>query len=98
MHSTFDERVWLDWLVKVRVLILTFLLGIELAIARFTATPLPARFFINAMLLWYALALFHIMLHSLWRESRAQSLLQVLSDMAMVTLVVHITGGVSDHC
>jgi two-component system sensor histidine kinase PilS (NtrC family) len=94
MHSTFDERVWLDWLVKVRVLILTFLLGIELAIARFTATPLPARFFINAMLLWYALALFHIMLHSLWRESRAQSLLQVLSDMAMVTLVVHITGGV----
>ena len=28
----FDERLWLAWLVKVRIIILTFLLGIELAI------------------------------------------------------------------
>ena len=28
----FDERLWLAWLVKVRILILTLLLGIELAI------------------------------------------------------------------
>ena len=34
MQSMFDERLWLGWLVKVRIIILTFLLGIELAIAR----------------------------------------------------------------
>ena len=36
MQSMFDERQWLAWLVKVRIIILTFLLGIELAIARLT--------------------------------------------------------------
>jgi len=28
MQSTFDERNWLGWLVKIRVIILTFLFGI----------------------------------------------------------------------
>ena len=33
MQSMFDERNWLAWLVKVRILILTFLLGIQLTVA-----------------------------------------------------------------
>ena len=33
MQSTFDERNWLAWLVKVRILILTFLLAIQLTVA-----------------------------------------------------------------
>ena len=47
MQSMFDERLWLAWLVKVRIIILTFLLGIELAIARLTPNPFPLRLFIN---------------------------------------------------
>ena len=45
MHSMFDDRLWLAWLVKVRIIILTFLLGIELAVARLTTStlPLPTR-------------------------------------------------------
>ena len=34
MQSTFDERNWLVWLVRVRIFILTLLLAIELAVAR----------------------------------------------------------------
>lgn len=90
----FDERLWLAWLVKVRVIILTFLLGVELAIAQLTLTPLPLRLFISAMVLWYALSLFFVLLLSFWQEYRIQALLQVLSDLAMVTLVVYTTGGV----
>ena len=41
MYSLSDERNWLTWLVKVRILILTFLLGIELAVIRLTPSPLP---------------------------------------------------------
>ena len=40
MQSTFDERNWLAWLVKVRILILTFLLD---AIGR-TVNPDIYRF------------------------------------------------------
>src|SRR3989449_6682364 len=94
MQSMFDMRLWLAWLVKVRIIILTFLLGIELAIARLTPSPLPLRLFINTILLWYTIPVFYLLLLSFWEEHRIQSLLQVLTDLALVTLVVYITGGV----
>ena len=93
MQSTFDERNWLTWLVKVRILILTFLLGLELLVAHFTPTPLPLRLFTGTILLWYTLSLFYFLLLSFWQEHRLQASLQVLTDLALVSLVVHETGG-----
>jgi two-component system sensor histidine kinase PilS (NtrC family) len=93
MHSTFDERNWLGWLVKIRILILTFLFGIELTVARMAPSPLPMRSFVSTMLLWYGLSLFYILLFSLWEEQHVQGVLQVVTDLAMVSLVVHFTGG-----
>ena len=94
MQSMFDERLWLGWLVKVRIIILTFLLGIELAIARLTPNPFPVRLFINIILLWYTISVFYLVLLSCWEERRIQALLQVLTDLALVTLLVYATGGV----
>jgi two-component system sensor histidine kinase PilS (NtrC family) len=94
MYALFDERSWLAWLVKVRIIILTFLLGIELAIARLTPSTLPLRLFTQTMLLWYTISIFFLVLLSFWDEQRIQSLLQVVTDLLMVTLVVYATGGV----
>ena len=93
MQSTFDERNWLAWLVKVRIIILSFLLGIQLAVDRLTQSTLPMRFFLSVMLLWYAISLLHMLLLALWEERLLQATLQVLTDLVLVTLVVHITGG-----
>ena len=93
MQATFDERNWLAWLVKVRILILTFLLGIELTIARLTPTRLPLRLFLSTILFWFTISLFYVLLLSFWREYRLQASLQVLTDLVMVSLVVHETGG-----
>jgi len=93
MQSTFDERNWLAWLVKVRILILTFLLGIQLAVSELTRTRLPLRLFLSTILLWYTISLFYVVLLSFWREHRLQASLQVLTDLIMVSLVVHETGG-----
>jgi len=90
----FDERVWLAWLVKVRIIILTFLLGIELVIAQLTAMHLPMGLFVSTIVLWYAISVFYLVLLGFWQEHRYQSLLQVLTDLAMVSLVVYATGGV----
>jgi len=90
----FDERLWLAWLVKVRIIILTFLLGIELAISQLTPSHLPMALFVSTIVLWYAISLFYLVLLSFWQEHRYQSLLQVLTDLAMVSLVVYATGGV----
>src|SRR5580698_4335304 len=94
MHSISDERNWLTWLVKVRVLILMVLLAIELAVIRLTPSPLPIAPFLTTMVLWFVLSLFFLFLISVWDEHRLQAILQVLSDLAMVTLVVHVTGGI----
>src|SRR5258708_27147990 len=93
MQSPSDERNGLDWLVKVGILILTLLLGIELGVAQLALTRLPLRLFLSTMLLWYTISLFYVLLLSLWKEHRLQASLQVLPDLIMVSLVVHETGG-----
>jgi two-component system, NtrC family, sensor histidine kinase PilS len=93
MHSTFDERNWLAWLVRVRIFILTLLLGIELAVAQFSPGPLPLRLFVSTILFWFSLSLFYVLLLSFWQEHRLQASLQVLTDLFMVSLVIHETGG-----
>ena len=93
MQSTFDERNWLAWLVKIRIIILTFLFGIQLTVARLADSPLPLRPFVNTILLWYALSLFYVLLLSFWEERQVQAVLQVVTDLVMVSVVVHLTGG-----
>jgi two-component system sensor histidine kinase PilS (NtrC family) len=94
MYSMSEDRNWLTWLVKVRILILTVLLAIELAVIRLTPSPLPVMPFLTGMVLWFVLSLFFLFLVTVWKEHRLQAMLQVLSDLAMVTLVVHLTGGI----
>ena len=94
MLRTFDERTWLTWLVKVRIIIITFLLGIGLAIVRLTRTNVPEREFVSAILLWYTVAVFLLVLNYLWSESKLQARIQVLSDLALTTTVIYLTGGI----
>jgi two-component system sensor histidine kinase PilS (NtrC family) len=94
MSPTFDERAWLSWLIKVRIIIITFLLGIGLAIVRLTSSNLPERPFVSAILLWYTVAVFFLVLQSLWKDSELQARIQVLTDLGLVTLVIYVTGGI----
>ncbi len=90
----FDERTWLAWLVKVRILILTLLLGIELAVARLTPSAIPIGLLVFTILFWYGISLFYVLLLSVWQEYRIQAALQVVTDVILVTVIVHVTGGV----
>lgn len=94
MHSISDERNWLTWLVKVRILILMVLLAIELAVINLTPSRVPVMPFLTGMVLWFVLSLFFLFLVSVWNEHRLQAILQVLADLAMVSLVVQLTGGI----
>ena len=94
MGTDFNERTWLVWLGKVRVIVITFLFGIELAASVLTPTPLPTNIFVPLILLWYTLALFYIVLLAMWNDVAFQSKLQVLTDMAMAGGLVYITGGI----
>jgi two-component system, NtrC family, sensor histidine kinase PilS len=93
MQSTFDERIWLAWLVKVRLLILTFLLAIQLAVAHLAPSTLPLRLFVGTIIAWFIVSLCYAKLLGYWHEHRLQASLQVLTDLIFVSLVVHQTGG-----
>ena len=94
MESVFEERTWLAWLVKVRILILTVLLALELALAQFTPVAFSIGLFVDAMLFAYTLSVFHLVFLHVWRETRIQVILQVATDLFVVTLLVYVTGGV----
>ena len=94
MNTGFNERTWLEWLVKVRVIIITFLLAIELAITTLTTTSVDKRLFIGVILAWYAVAAAHMIILSFWEELRTQARVQVGSDLVFATLIIYVTGGI----
>jgi two-component system sensor histidine kinase PilS (NtrC family) len=94
MQSARETQPWLAWLAKVRILIITVLLGIELAIAQFTPVSFPVRLFVVAILLAYTISVFHLALLQFWQELRVQTVLQVATDLLLVSLLIYVTGGV----
>src|ERR1700758_3268545 len=94
MRSEFNERTWLAWLSKARIIVITFLLAIELVIARLTVTAVPVRSFISVIALWYAISLFYVLLLPLWRESWTQARLQVVTDLVFANALIYLTGGI----
>jgi two-component system sensor histidine kinase PilS (NtrC family) len=94
MATTFNERTWLEWLVKVRVIIITFLLAIELAITTLTITGVNKHLFVTVVLAWYAVAAFLIGWLRYGRDLPLQSRAQVLTDLAFATAIIYVTGGI----
>jgi two-component system sensor histidine kinase PilS (NtrC family) len=95
MASGINERIWLEWLVKVRVIIITILLAIELAIVTLTTTSVNRRLFVLVILAWYAVAALHLFLFTYrGRDWRIQSKLQVLSDLCFASAIMYLTGGI----
>lgn len=92
--TRFNERAWLAWLVKVRVIIISFLLAVELLIVNLTPTNVPVRLFIAVILVWYTVSVFFILLHSLWQDYKIQAITQIFTDLIFVTAVVYLTGGI----
>ena len=83
MPTDFDKQIWLAWLVKVRILILTVLLGVELAIAQFSPVAFPVRLFVDAILLAYTISVFHLLLLHFWNDPKLQASLQVGTDLLL---------------
>lgn len=92
--TRFNERAWLAWLTKVRVIIISFLLGVELLIVNLTPNLVPIRLFVSVILTWYTVSVFFIVLVSVWQDYKIQAIVQIFSDLAFVTAVVYVTGGV----
>src|SRR5437660_149250 len=93
-ETKFNERSWLAWLVKVRVIIISFLLAVELLIIDFTPNRVPTTAFVTIVMVWFSVSVFLTFLQSLWREYKAQAITQIFVDLVFTTAVVYVTGGI----
>jgi two-component system, NtrC family, sensor histidine kinase PilS len=94
MAAEFDERTWLAWLVKARIIIITFLLGIGLVIVRLTHTNIEQTQFVSVILLWYTLAVFFVVLQTILQDAKIQARVQILTDVGMATGFIYVSGGI----
>ncbi len=97
MGSARQVRDWLSWLVRVRVLVITFLLGIELVIRQFVPSPVPIRYFLSLILLWYTLSVFYAILRGLELNPYLQAYVQLVVDLALVASIVYVTGSLDSY-
>ena len=94
MKADFNQRNWLSWLVRVRIIIISFVLLIGLAVRQFTPTHVSLHGFLGVVLVWYAIAVLHIFLQSAWSGSTRQIRLQILTDLIFATAILYVTGGI----
>jgi two-component system sensor histidine kinase PilS (NtrC family) len=98
MPSGINVRPWLEWLVKVRIIIITVLLAIELAIVTLTSTSVDRGLFVGLMIAWYGVAGFHLFIVTYRHSSEvAQARLQVITDLCFTTAVIYLTGGIDTY-
>ncbi|HWK31229.1 MAG TPA: ATP-binding protein [Terriglobales bacterium] len=94
MPAEFNERTWLRWLGKVRIVIITFLLGIGLAITALTRTNVDVRAFGSVIAVWYTVAVFFILLRTIWDDWALQAKLQVFTDLVLSAVLIYVTGSI----
>ena len=97
MKTGFNEWTWLEWLVKVRVIIITILLAIEFAIITLTTTNVNKHLFVAVMVAWFLVAGAHIVAMSVWRDHEMLARLQIGSDLVFTTAVIYVTGGIDTY-
>ena len=101
--SMVDQREWVPWLIRVRLVIITFLLGIELTIQQVARTQhlavaqVPMKYFLAVVIFWCLLDLIYHILLKINADHPLQSWVQIILDITMVALVVYFTGGLDSY-
>jgi two-component system sensor histidine kinase PilS (NtrC family) len=90
----FNERAWLAWLVKVRVIAIACLLAVELLIVTLTPNNVQVRLFETVIIAWFTISFLFMFLASIWQEHRHQAIIQIFTDLAFTTALVYVTGGI----
>jgi len=92
-------KEWLPWVTKIRFVIISFVFAIDFAIRTLVANPNPASFkyFAIAIILWYILGLYYLIYNQLSRDYLLQAYLQIFSDIAVITAILHLTGDLDSN-
>jgi len=93
MERNQNVHEWLEWLARVRFLIIAFLLAIVLLLRDYSQLLVPTRYFVPLIVLWSTLAIFYVILLRWIPQAHWHAPLEMVCDVLMVTGLVYATGG-----
>jgi len=93
MEQTLTRREWLEWLTKVRLLMIALILGVGVVWPQYTPSSVgTTRYFLPIIVLWITIGILHLILVRLLPSASWLGALQVSCDVAMITGIVYSTG------
>jgi two-component system, NtrC family, sensor histidine kinase PilS len=92
MEQRYTNREWLDWLTRVRLLMIALILSVGVAWPTYLPLAGSSHFFLPLIIFWITLATMHIILVRWLPAARWHGPAQVASDVVMISALVYATG------
>jgi two-component system sensor histidine kinase PilS (NtrC family) len=92
MEQTLTRREWLEWLTKVRLLMIALILGVGVVWPQYSPPSGTVRYFLPIIILWITIGILHLILVRLLPSASWLGALQVSCDVGMITAIVYATG------
>jgi two-component system sensor histidine kinase PilS (NtrC family) len=92
MEHTLTRRDWLEWLTKVRLVMIALILCVGVVWPQYSPPSGTARFFLPILILWITIGILHLILVRLLPSASWLGALQVSCDVGMITAIVYATG------
>ena len=92
MEQGYTTREWLDWLTRVRLLMIALILSVGVAWPSYLPLAGSSRYFLPLVIFWITLGTLHIILVRWLPRARWHGPVQVASDVVMISALVYITG------
>jgi two-component system, NtrC family, sensor histidine kinase PilS len=92
MEQILTRREWLEWLTKVRLLMIALILGVGVVWPQYSPAAGTAKFFLPIIILWITIGILHLILVRLMPAAGWLGGLQVSCDVGMITAIVYATG------
>lgn len=92
MEQSLTRREWVDWLTRVRLLLIALILGVGVAWPQYVPTQASPRYFLPIVILWITIGILHLILVRLLPDAIWLGGLQVTCDVVMISGIVYATG------
>jgi two-component system sensor histidine kinase PilS (NtrC family) len=92
MEHNLATREWLDWLTRVRLLLIALILGLGALWPQYVPGSTTSRYFLPLMIFWITLGTVHIILLRWVPKGRWHGGAQIASDVVMISALVYVTG------
>src|ERR1700676_5301486 len=88
LEQGYTTREWLDWLTRVRLLMIALILSVGVAWPSYLPLAGSSRYFLPLVIFWITLGTLHIILVRWLPKSRWHAPAQVASDVMMVSALL----------